>query len=363
MSRPAASLDSKVSRPETSLDSKPRMSLVFLARMVPLVLCASFLAPRPAHAEPQVSDVDRQIAAASARLEALVEQHDAASSDLAATRARAAATIARIAELSSGIDAARERVGRIASWAYETGPTSEIGAVLASGSPEAFITRLTTIDNLAMADRRKIGELTQDLRSLTDDSASLRELEQQQARQETDLSALTAQVEKDIAALKALRDQIGAASRQSSSTSDQPAPPATTVPLTTPTAPVTNVPAAPPTGGTAGRAVAFAYAQEGKPYQWGADGPDSYDCSGLTEAAWHAAGVALPHSAARQYRAVAHISRNQLRPGDLVFYYRDIHHVAMYVGNDSVIHAPTTGDHVRVQPIDNAPIQGFGRPA
>jgi peptidoglycan DL-endopeptidase CwlO len=94
-----------------------------------------------------------------------------------------------------------------------------------------------------------------------------------------------------------------------------------------------------------------------------ADGPGSYDCSGLTSAAWQAAGITLPHSAAGQYSAVAHISRGQLQPGDLVFYYSEIHHVAMYVGNGNVIHAPNTGDHVRVQRIDIAPTQGYGRPS
>jgi cell wall-associated NlpC family hydrolase len=325
-----------------------------MARLIPVVLCATVLAPRAAHADPQVSDVDRQIAAATQRLEALVEQHNAARSDLAGTRARATATTQRIASVSQHVDAARERVGRIAMWAYKTGPTIEIGAVLAAGSPKIFISRLTTIEDLARSDQRKISELTASLRDLAADNASLQKLEVRQVRQESELGALTAQVDNDIAALKTLREQIGAASRRA-------APPVTPSPSS-----ISDSQVAPPTPppsatGAAGKAVAFAYAQLGKPYRWGADGPDSYDCSGLTSAAWQAAGVTLPHNAARQYRAVSHVSRLALRPGDLVFYYRDIHHVAMYVGNDSVVHAPTSGDHVRIQRIDHAPIQGYGR--
>ncbi len=79
-------------------------------------------------------------------------------------------------------------------------------------------------------------------------------------------------------------------------------------------------------------------------------------------ASWRAAGVSLPHSAALQWAQLAHVSRSQLEPGDLIFYYRDIHHVAIYIGDDKMIHAPTYGEAVEIAPIDNAPIYGYGRP-
>jgi cell wall-associated NlpC family hydrolase len=78
-------------------------------------------------------------------------------------------------------------------------------------------------------------------------------------------------------------------------------------------------------------------------------------------AAWQAAGVSLPHNAEMQWNAVAHISRSSLAPGDLVFY-RSLNHVAIYVGNGQVIHAPSTGDHVRVASVDMMPPYGYGRP-
>jgi hypothetical protein len=142
-----------------------------MARLAPLVLCAAVVAPRATHAEPQVSDVDRQIAAASDRLETRVERHNAARSDLAATRVRAAATSGRIAEVARGHE----------------------------------------------------------------QRASLRKLDEQQSRQEAEPGALTAQVDIDIAALKVFRDQIGSTSRRAPTTSDgtaesaqppQPPPPA-----------------------------------------------------------------------------------------------------------------------------------------
>jgi cell wall-associated NlpC family hydrolase len=321
-----------------------------MARLVTmLLLCVTVLAPRAANAEPQVSDVDRQITELSARLEALVEQHNALRSDLAATRSRADATNQRIANLNRNIDAARERLNRIAVWAYQNGPTAGIGSVLAAGSPDSFMTRLSTVEDLARTDEHQIRGLMDSARTLAADNASLQRLLAAQVSQEAELGALSTQVEKDIATLNVLRTQIGAASRLGSSTSNKSAQFAGW--------PVRAV------SGAAGTAVSFAYAQIGKPYQWGADGPGSYDCSGLTGAAWQAAGFSLPHNAARQYAAVAHLRRAQLQPGDLVFYYRDIHHVAMYVGNNAVVHAPNSGERVRVEQMDFAPIAGFGRPA
>jgi cell wall-associated NlpC family hydrolase len=82
-----------------------------------------------------------------------------------------------------------------------------------------------------------------------------------------------------------------------------------------------------------------ALAQVGKPYGWGADGPNAYDCSGLTMAAWRRAGVHLPHSAAAQYGYGTHVAYSELQPGDLIFLYSPIGHVELYVGNDLAVSA------------------------
>ena len=99
-------------------------------------------------------------------------------------------------------------------------------------------------------------------------------------------------------------------------------------------------------------AVEWARTQIGKPYEWGATGPDSYDCSGLTQAAWAHAGVSLPRVSRDQYRAVEHIPYSELRPGDLIFYgsgnnASTVHHVAIYAGNGRMIEAPRTGLDLR----------------
>jgi peptidoglycan DL-endopeptidase CwlO len=95
-------------------------------------------------------------------------------------------------------------------------------------------------------------------------------------------------------------------------------------------------------------AVKFALAQLGKPYVFGASGPGSFDCSGLTMAAWHKAGVNLPHSAADQYNYGHHVNRNELQPGDLIFFYQPIGHVTIYIGDGLMVSAPTEGEPVQV---------------
>jgi len=109
-------------------------------------------------------------------------------------------------------------------------------------------------------------------------------------------------------------------------------------------------------------AVHYAMAQVGKPYVYGAAGPSAYDCSGLTMAAWGAAGVGLPHSSSAQYGYGTHISPSQLQPGDLVFYYSPISHVDMYIGNGMVVGAQNPSDGIRVVPLYSMPFVGAVRP-
>jgi len=128
---------------------------------------------------------------------------------------------------------------------------------------------------------------------------------------------------------------------------------------------------APPPAGApsarAGRAVAYALAQRGKPYRWGAEGPGAFDCSGLTWAAWRAAGVALPRTAAAQYaHAGQRVARGELKPGDLVFFRSggpSGWHVGLVVGGGRMVEAPGQHARVRVSPVGRAGYLGATRPS
>ncbi|MEU6881304.1 NlpC/P60 family protein [Streptomyces sp. NPDC046712] len=113
--------------------------------------------------------------------------------------------------------------------------------------------------------------------------------------------------------------------------------------------------------GRAAQAISFARDQLGKPYVWGATGPSAYDCSGLTQAAWRSAGVSLPRTTYTQINAGQRVSRSELAPGDLVFFYSGISHVGLYIGGGQMIHAPRPGAPIRVAPIDEMPFAGATR--
>jgi cell wall-associated NlpC family hydrolase len=111
------------------------------------------------------------------------------------------------------------------------------------------------------------------------------------------------------------------------------------------------------------KVIAFAKKQLGKPYVWGATGPNSYDCSGLTQDAWKAGGVSLPRTTWDQVKVGTKVSKSAMKPGDLIFFYDDISHVGIYVGNGQMIHAPKPGANVRYESIEYMPFHSAVRPA
>ncbi|MGP3945606.1 NlpC/P60 family protein [Streptomyces sp. 6N106] len=110
------------------------------------------------------------------------------------------------------------------------------------------------------------------------------------------------------------------------------------------------------------RALAYALNQIGKPYVWGAEGPNSFDCSGLTSSAWAHAGRLIPRTSQEQWRRLPRVPLNKLRPGDLVIYYKGASHVAMYAGNGQVVQAPRPGQRVKLSPLASNPLHGAVRP-
>ncbi|MGA5315124.1 NlpC/P60 family protein [Streptomyces pseudogriseolus] len=110
------------------------------------------------------------------------------------------------------------------------------------------------------------------------------------------------------------------------------------------------------------RAVRYAVEQLGKPYRWGAEGPATYDCSGLTSQAWRAAGATVPRTSQEQWARLERIELVDLRPGDLVVYFHDATHVALYLGDGMVVQAPRPGTRVKVSPVAANPVLGAVRP-
>lgn len=288
---------------------------------------------------PALGTVDQQIARASQQLEIVVEQYDAIQVTLARTKAEEARVDALVAPLRGQVQAAQARVDSIAVALYESTPLSAVEAIVGASSTTDALTRLSTLDQLGHTRQVEIDSLHSLVQNYQAQQLTLAQLDATQSGQYAVLQAKRATITAQITRLKALQ-----------STSTATAPPT-----------IHYVPAYAP--GPAGKAVQFAYAQIGKPYVFGAAGPNSYDCSGLTMRAWQAAGVSLPHNAAMQYETVAHITYAQLRPGDLIFYYSPIHHVAIYIGGGNIIQASQPGRPVAIAKYNGSPITGYGRPA
>jgi cell wall-associated NlpC family hydrolase len=296
-----------------------------------------------AHAGPSISDMEKQLDAAWNNLEPVIERHNAVRADLAVKKKQAAALQQKIQPLQLQVDLAMSRVGELAAQSYKGGNASAINALLSAGSPTEFADRLSLLNEFARGQQDRIRDVVTLKTRYDSQKAPLDALVSQLSRAEADLAKQQQQIDATIKQLQALRLKAYGT-----------------------TGAIGNLrPAACPyeyIGGPGGTAAKFACSQIGKPYVYATDGPGSYDCSGLTLAAWAKAGVYLPHNALQQSRRVRSVSRSELQPGDLVFYYGDVHHVALYVGGGWVVHAPNSGDVVRMRKISVGPIHSYGRP-
>ena len=168
-----------------------------------------------------------------------------------------------------------------------------------------------------------------------------------------------------VAAAQARQSQAGSGSASAPATvrgGGAPAP-ATGGGSSAPTVAPPPAPSAPAPSSMSGVAVSAAQGQLGVPYRFAAESPGvAFDCSGLTKYAWGKAGVGLPHQSAAQYASTPHVSNGEVQPGDLVFYKAPIGHVAIYIGGGSMIHAPASGDVVKVSVVNWAKVVGVSRP-
>jgi cell wall-associated NlpC family hydrolase len=311
-----------------------------LRALVPVGLAAGVLTAAPAaQAEPTPAQIQEQITKSSASLERIVEEYNKVNEHLKADKQRAAALAAKIAPLQQQYEAAKADVAELAATAYKAGSLSVANALLGAASGDALTDRLGILDQLSRGRQNQLADFTATKQRYEAQKSQLDVLIARQNAQVADLAARKKKIEADLDKLYELRRQAYGSA-------------------TTRTARYTG--SVPSISGKAGVAVKYAYGAIGKPYVWAADGPDGYDCSGLTLAAWRAAGVSLPHNAAMQWDVVAHISRSQLRPGDLVFY-NGLGHVGLFVGNGKIIHAPNAGEDVRLSSVDIMTPYGYGR--
>ncbi|MFG2118499.1 NlpC/P60 family protein [Streptomyces sp. NPDC048710] len=256
-----------------------------------------------------------------------------------------------IARQQQRINTMRERLGSLAGAQYRAGGIDPAVALLFSDDPDDYLDKAATLDRIGAQQAGELREL----------STAMRELAQERAEAAGKLAALEQSrravathkrtVERKLARARQLLDSLPAAERAAydrASRSDRVDLP--------------DLSGAVAPDARAAAAVAAARSALGRPYVWGATGPSGFDCSGLMQWSYGHAGIHLPRTSQEQRYAGRQIPLSQARPGDLVVYRSDASHVAMYVGNGQVIHAPYPGAPVRYDPVGMMPISSVTRP-
>ncbi|MFF0433192.1 NlpC/P60 family protein [Streptomyces sp. NPDC004327] len=323
-------------------------------------------APRPTPAQVK-ADVDRLYEEA----EAATEKYNGAKEQ--ADQARAAFDRLRdeAARRTERLNRSRDSLGAVAAAQYRSGGLDPAIQLALTSNPDQYLERAALAEKAGdrqaaaiAAVRRELAAVHQ-LRARSADrlrelKAHEAELRTQKAAVRTKLDAARALLARLTAEERARYEAAVAAGSHDAAGASASGPAGGAAADRADRASADRGPLTAPTG-RAAAAIAFAEAQLGKPYVWGATGPSAYDCSGLTQAAWRAAGVSLPRTTYTQINAGTRVSRSELAPGDLVFFYSGISHVGLYIGGGRMIHAPRPGAPVRIAPIDEMPFAGATR--
>jgi cell wall-associated NlpC family hydrolase len=286
---------------------------------------ATFTGPAGAAPQPTVAQVQKSVNRLASQMDQAVQQYDEAAQQVASARQRLRTVSHRLTADQARFSSMRAQIAAIATTAYENGTMSSMGALLTSNNPQAVLSQASVLLQMS-ADRS-----TQVSQFIT----AARQLESAQHMARRSEAGVTALEKQRLARKAAIGKTLAKQKAVLASLTAQQAP-------TVGSGGSTSAVYTGPTATQAEKAVAFAYAQLGKPYQWGATGPGSYDCSGLMQAAWASAGVSIPRDTYSQVAGLPSVPLSALQPGDLVFFDGD-GHVAMYVGGGMIIDAPRTG--------------------
>ncbi|MFF1921402.1 NlpC/P60 family protein [Streptomyces sp. NPDC058221] len=314
--------------------------------------------PGSAHADPTptAAQVKAEVGRLYREAEVATEQYNGAKEKASTTAESIDALRDEAARRTERLNASRDELGAYAAAQYRSGGLDPSVQLALSSDPDQYLQRASYVERAAdgraaeiRTVRRQVAEVAQ-LRS--EAAGRLTELTARQA----DLKKHKATVRAKLSEARKLLARLSPAQRAAYDASDGGRGSGhadRSAPRGSGRAP----------NARAAEAVAFAYGALGKPYVWGATGPSSFDCSGLTQAAWRSAGVSLPRTTYTQINAGRRIGRSELAPGDLVFFYSGVSHVGLYIGNGRMIHAPRPGAPVRIAPIDEMPFAGATRVA
>ncbi|MEU8785472.1 NlpC/P60 family protein [Streptomyces sp. NPDC048637] len=376
-------------KPRTSVLASPggRRAATGLttAALASVTLLSQSADAAPRAPKPTVEEVQQKVDGLYHQAEVATQKYNAVKERADEQRDTVDGLLDAAATRAEKMNESRRRLGSFASAQYRTGGMNPTAQLMLAKDPQQFVDRNHLLDRLTgrqkqavtdyqeqqAAAARQRAEASRSLERLQTSQASLKEskrsVQDKLAEARQLLSRLTAQEKARLAELE--RQKEAAAKRRAAEEARKQQE------RERQRQQDGDGSADGRTGGGSGggstgdsasakgeKALAFARSQIGKPYVWGATGPTSYDCSGLTQAAWKAAGVDLPRTTWDQVKIGQRVATKDLQPGDLVFFYDDISHVGMYLGGGKMVHAPKPGANVREESIYYMPIYGSVRP-
>ncbi|WNI17350.1 C40 family peptidase [Actinacidiphila sp. ITFR-21] len=354
-------------KPRTRIlaSAAPRAAVgVTAAALASVTLLSESASAAPAPAKPSISEVKKQIDTLNQQAEVATQQYDQAKEKTDTQRAKANLLLTQVAQKTQKMNETRRVLGQFATAQYREGGMGASTQLLLSSSPESFLEQTHMMDRVSATQEQALktfqvqqeqaniqrSQATASLKALTDAQKKL-------AAQKKNVSAKLATAQKLLNSLNAeQRAKLAALSRPPKSTTFASASSSSSSSSSSAVSTYSG-----PASGRAAAALQFALSQRGKPYVSGGTGPNAYDCSGLTQAAYRAAGITIGRTTWDQVTDGTAVSESDLRPGDLVFFYSGISHVGIYLGNGEVVHAPHTGAVVEIAPMSWMPFAAARR--
>ncbi|MFD5032699.1 NlpC/P60 family protein [Streptomyces sp. NPDC058220] len=310
------------------------------------------LTSQAAHADPKPSksDVKEKVDKLYEDAEKATEKYNGAKEAQGKLEKQVDALQDKVARGQDELNDLRDGLGSMASAQYRTGGIDPAVQLFLSSDPDTYLAKASTLDQVTAKQAEALQQIQSKQRSLAQQRKEAQEKVKDLADTRKELGAKKNEVKGKLAAAQKLLNTLTAQERAALVDEESRASRATS------RADLGN---SVPASQRASAAFAAAQGKIGTPYVYGASGPGSFDCSGLTSWAYAQAGVSIPRTSESQANAGTRIGMSQLQQGDLVLFYGDLHHVGFYAGNGQVLHAPKPGASVRYESINNMPFQ-FG---
>jgi peptidoglycan DL-endopeptidase CwlO len=322
-----------------------RKRLISILSGCAMIVAVGLMPSAPAQAEPNIKDVQKRVDRLYHEAEQAQERYNDAKLELRDLQSDLASLRADQDRQDGAFENVRDQVQDSVVRQYEGQSLSNVGQVAVSDDPKSFLAQLSTMSAFNDLQSQLFDKYATAAKALEIRQRATARRTADVAAAEKTLGTQQAVVDKKLAEAKAVLNDLKDKEREAILSRGG-----------------LRVPSDVPTSGRAGAAIAYAMAQVGKAYVYGAAGPNAFDCSGLTMMAWARAGVALPHSSSAQYSSGPHIAESDLQPGDLVFYYSPISHVGMYIGNGLIVNAENPSAGVKVTGLHSMPYVGAVRP-